>query len=272
MPTFLRRHRQLLATVFAGLLVGGLAGAGILVVSFVQQSGSATVVPSAPPTPSPSAVAINDVMDELHGDCTACHLRPGGGVGTKPIPPIGHPLDGWTNCTGCHAPDKLVNTAPGHSGIHADQCLVCHKSGTPAAAMRPHGDQKVGNCLSCHGKSAPLPASMEGRSAATCWLCHRASTTATPDIPHPVEGNAACETCHVAGKIGALPASHETRADTTCTACHALKTTTAPLAPHSLVGLDGKCATCHAPGVSPGPLPSPGTSAGPSGTLPSPSP
>ena len=263
MRAFVRAHRPLIATLFGGLLVGAIAGGAVLIVAVSQGPATAVVAPSPSPSPSsPPAVGVGTIMDELHGNCIACHLKPDGGVGTKPIPPVGHPTQGWTACTACHARDRLVQTAPGHTGIHADQCLVCHTSTTAAAAMRPHGEN-VGNCLTCHGSSAPLPDSMKGYAATTCWLCHRASDEVTPAIPHPLEGNAVCESCHTAGMVGALPANHASRADNVCTACHEIRTTTPPAAPHSLVGLDGKCASCHGPDVTPGALPSPGSSAGP---------
>ncbi len=255
MLNVIRRHALLVASI-AGVVVAAAVGIGVLVMLGATSSTGQVAVSSPVPSPSAPAMVVGDVMDTLHGDCTACHLKPGGGVGTRPIPAVGHPLEGWTDCTACHSPNRLVSTAPGHTGIHADQCLVCHKSETAAAPPRPHADLEVGDCLGCHGSSAPLPASMTGRSEATCWLCHRASNVETPTIPHPLGGNSVCETCHTAGKVGALPVSHAGRPDTTCVACHDAKPLTAPVAPHSLAGLEGKCATCHAPGVSPGPLPS----------------
>ncbi len=278
MRGFLAGRRLVVASVLAVVAVGILGGwaigqTGLIAPPAAQPGPSASPSPVASPTP-----AVNAVMDELHGDCTACHVNPNGGVGTKPIPALAHPLQGWTDCTGCHNPAGLVQTAPGHTGIHKDQCLICHKSDTAAAPPRPHAGEDVGNCLDCHGKTAPLPASMDGRSVATCWLCHQSSKVATPDIPHPLTGNTICETCHTAGKVGALPASHAGRSDTTCIACHNQAPTTAPLAPHSLVGLDGKCDLCHGPGVgSPAPLPSasalpaPGWSGAPGSPVPSPS-
>jgi hypothetical protein len=236
---------------------------GIVVFDRVFQERAVAVVATPSPLPSPSAMAVSDVMNTINGDCTACHLSPDGGVGTKPIPPVGHPTKGWENCTNCHASDRLVATAPGHSGIHADQCLVCHKSETAAAAMRPHSDRNVA-CLSCHGTTAPLPDSMKGRAESTCWLCHQETTETPPLIPHPLAGNAACLQCHVAGRIGALPSNHQGRTEAICTQCPAPSGNNAPTALHSLVGLEGKCAQCHASGTSANQAPSPGAP-GPSG-------
>jgi hypothetical protein len=99
-----------------------------------------------------------------------------GTVGTRPIPKLAHPLWGWRDCTACHANDRLVAIAPGHSGLHKDDCLVCHQApdaaATESAAPRPHHIYSDKPCISCHGKEAeaPLPTDMEGRS--NCWVCH----------------------------------------------------------------------------------------------------
>jgi hypothetical protein len=104
-------------------------------------------------------------------DCGACHLDIAGVVGTKPIPVLGHPLEGWKDCTACHADDRLVESAPGHSGLHRADCLVCHQvpSGEGTAPPRPHHvfDEA---CITCHGSEAPLPTDMAGRN--NCWICH----------------------------------------------------------------------------------------------------
>jgi hypothetical protein len=114
-------------------------------------------------------------------NCEACHVTSSGTVGTKPIPKMGHPLLGFRDCTACHAPNGLVQTAPGHSSLHKDDCLVCHRPADPAvgagasasiAPMRPEhmgGDKP---CTACHGvdSHAPLPENMKGRD--NCWICH----------------------------------------------------------------------------------------------------
>ena len=254
----LRANALVILAMLGGLIGGGVAvGAVIMIISGQQQ---VVVAPTPEPLPSASGNPVAGVMDQIKGDCTACHADPKGGVGTKPIPPIGHPLEGWATCTSCHGQGSLVATAPGHTGIHATQCTICHTAQTAAADMRPHGGQNK-NCLECHGKTAPLPDSMKNRAATTCWLCHRASDQAPPEIPHPIKANANCLECHTEGKIGAPPADHKTRMDTSCTQCHEVRNEV-PRSPHSLAGLDGKCANCHASGSSP----PPGASAGPSPT------
>jgi hypothetical protein len=110
-------------------------------------------------------------------NCSACHTTATGGVGVKTIPYIGHPLKGFANCTACHNPEGLVKTAPGHSSLHANECLVCHQenpklASMSAAPMRPE-HMSGAACTTCHGvdKHAPLPSDMAGRGD-NCWICH----------------------------------------------------------------------------------------------------
>ena len=145
-------------------------------------SPSAAAAPSTTPptTPAPSMMARPGASALIPPgtDCLGCHSSGGGIVPT--VPPLAHPLSGWQNCTACHARDGLVQTAPGHTGIHADECLICHTKATVAAPPEPHpGFQGIG-CLHCHGATAPLPASMLKRTETTCWLCHPASTAPVP--------------------------------------------------------------------------------------------
>jgi hypothetical protein len=195
-------------------------------------------------------------------DCLACHTTAEGGVGSVPVPPLGHPLEGWGNCTSCHASDRLVATAPGHTGIHADQCLLCHKSTTPAAQDRPHSLTANAQCLSCHGSIAPLSDHMKGRSEATCFLCHKGTSAEAPGFPHRVPADGRCLACHVASGVGALPADHADRTNIQCTSCHGPAKNQPPDSPHDLVAYEGMCAFCHGPKPSPSssPLASPSVS------------
>ncbi len=199
---------------------------------------------SPSPTVAPSAAEPAGVQMPQGADCLACHLARDGIIGSDPIPAIAHPVEGWTNCTACHATDKLVATAPGHTGIHAADCLTCHTKSTPAAPARPHAaDQNVA-CTQCHGPKVALPKDHAGRTETTCWLCHPASYAEAPKLPHPIPSDRTCRSCHYAGGVGALPATHATRSDTTCTLCHQVAPT-APIAPHNLGATSGLCSTCH---------------------------
>ncbi len=129
-------------------------------------------------------------------ECTGCHSTTTGTIGVTAIPLMAHPLEGWGRCADCHAPARLVDTAPGHSGIHATECLVCHKAGNlPAPLSRPHRDNQNVACLSCHGSTAPLPSDMTHRKETVCWLCHRLPTVEPPVPAHQTApGEADCLT------------------------------------------------------------------------------
>ncbi len=140
---------------------------------------TASPAPAATPTPlSPMANSPVGIQMAANADCSACHVTTNGTVGTKNIPVMAHPLWGWRNCTACHTTGSLVSTAPGHSGLHKDDCLVCHKAPDAGSAasnppLRPEHMGYTEPCTSCHGQDqhAPLPDSMKGRGD-NCWICH----------------------------------------------------------------------------------------------------
>jgi hypothetical protein len=140
--------------------------------------GVAGASPSASPAPS-SGMGDSPVGIQIPSDanCTACHITTSGGVGVKDIPLLAHPLKGFADCTACHNPAGLVKTAPGHSSIHANQCLICHHENPNLASMSapPMRPEHMGGqaCTTCHGvdKHAPLPSDMAGRGD-NCWICH----------------------------------------------------------------------------------------------------
>jgi hypothetical protein len=201
------RHGYDLAV--GALLAGILVVSGFLVlVALPDLGGLPAFLAGAPtPTPSPSASpsaspgsAMSPIGIEMapDSDCAACHVTTAGTVGTREIPDLAHPLWGWRNCTACHANDSLVKTAPGHTGLHRDECLVCHRAPVDTsvnshAPLRPEHMGGTQACTSCHGvdEHAPLPESMEGRD--NCWICHNGpeftylfeSPAATPTVPSP---------------------------------------------------------------------------------------
>ncbi len=161
-----------------------LVGAFLLMVAAPDLIGMraeqvSSPTPNATPSPSPSQPkGMIGVAIPAGADCNACHLTSNGAIGLKPIPVMAHPVAGFRDCTACHKPDGLVKTAPGHSGIHKDDCLVCHQApAVPAgssslAPMRPAHMGSTQPCTACHGvdQHAPLPADMQGRD--NCWICH----------------------------------------------------------------------------------------------------
>jgi len=173
----------------------------------IAERSEATPAPSveASATPlSPMANSPIGIQMTANTDCAACHVTKNGTVGTKNIPEMAHPLWGWRDCTACHSTGSLVSTAPGHSGLHKDDCLVCHKvpSADSTISNPPLRPEHMGNtqpCTTCHGvnEHAPLPDSMKGRGD-NCWICHNgpeftylfASPSADPSPAAPASAGA----------------------------------------------------------------------------------
>jgi hypothetical protein len=176
--------------VLSVLLV--LVGATIVATIVIPEINRTSEVggPTQTPTPSPVANANGPMRIPIpaSADCSACHMV-NGQVMVKDIPVMAHPVEGWTDCTACHADDRLVKTAPGHTGIHKDECLLCHKPPGPGASAlpRPHHIVAGTACVTCHGSKAPLPTDMAGRN--NCWICHPNADTAglfaspAPSVP-----------------------------------------------------------------------------------------
>jgi hypothetical protein len=176
--------------VLSVLLV--LVGATIVATIVIPEINRTSEVggPTQTPTPSPVANANGPMRIPIpaNADCSACHMV-NGQVMVKDIPVMAHPVEGWTDCTACHADDRLVKTAPGHTGIHKDECLLCHKPPGPGASAlpRPHHIVAGTACVTCHGSKAPLPTDMAGRN--NCWICHPNADTAglfaspAPSVP-----------------------------------------------------------------------------------------
>jgi len=232
---FLERHWETLA--IAVLIAVVLAAGGFIVTVVIPDAQRAAAVR---PEPTPSAASESpspsgDVMTWLgmsaDSDCAGCHVTEGGIVGLRPVPRIAHPLEGWSECTSCHSSNRLVDTAPGHTGIHADDCLTCHQPGDlPAPLSRPHRELQNSACLDCHGSTAPLPTDMAHRGESVCWLCHRLPEEQPPRPAHQVLSDQTnCLSCHVAGKVGALPEDHATRTPAECLLCHATPATETPI-------------------------------------------
>ena len=155
--------------------------------------------------------------------CLLCH-ETGGSGGLKPIPAIGHPLEGWRRCATCHTNEKLGRTAPGHQDIPEEECLNCHKLPPEGPAItQPHSRLQDQQCLDCHGTFAHLPSSMVGRNEDECWLCHKPTELPPPEYPHELDPALGCRECHTSPQTGGLPIDHALRDDTTCLLCHEIK-------------------------------------------------
>lgn len=179
-PAWLIRHRRGFAVLLVEAVIA--TSAAVLLLAAVPEldrlsngGPASSQQPTASGPGSATGSGLTPIMVAMgpDADCGACHLSPDGGVGILKIPTIAHPLNGWRDCTACHADDRLVKTAPGHTSLHKTDCLVCHEapvlSGSPPP--RPHPLVAGQACLSCHDShKAPLPSGMAGRE--NCWLCH----------------------------------------------------------------------------------------------------
>jgi hypothetical protein len=172
---------------------------------------------------SPDLMPMGLAHIPTSSSCLLCH-ETGGDAGLKPVPAIGHPLDGWRECSACHNDERLGKTATGHAGIPQAECVNCHKVAQPGPAItQPHSRLQDQLCLDCHGSYAHLPTSMVGRRQDECWLCHKPDPLPPPEYPHPGDSRLACRTCHQSTEIGNMPIDHALRNDETCLLCHDIK-------------------------------------------------
>ena len=184
-----------------------------------RNTAAESLTPEA--TPAPETMQMGLAHIPTSNSCLLCHEK-GGAADLKPIPAIGHQIEGWTACLTCHDDKSLGRKAPGHIGISQSECLNCHKTAQDGPAItQAHADLHE-QCLDCHGSVAHLPSSMVGRNQDECWLCHKPNTVTPPRKPHPDPENLTCRSCHQAEQVGALPIDHALREENTCKLCHAV--------------------------------------------------
>ena len=229
--------------VFVVLLLGV-----VVFSSFRATPGTpAQLDPSA--SPSPDLMSMGLAHIPTTNSCLLCHYS-GGEGGLKPIPAVGHPLEGWRSCSACHTAERLGRNAPGHDGIADDECLNCHKQATEGPAItQPHLEIQDKHCLDCHGSYAHLPTSMVARNEDECWLCHKPTAYPPPQFPHLHQTRINCRECHQSAEVGGLPIDHVLRTDSTCLLCHDI--TVAEGGPSFLPSLPPPSTPTPAPSPSP---------------------
>mgnify|MGYP003352785253 CR=1 FL=1 len=72
------------------------------------------------------------VLDEI----TVGEAKLGSTIGLAIVPPMGHPLAGWTKCLNCHADARLVPTAKGHRHAAHAIAATAATSGTCCTPLR----------------------------------------------------------------------------------------------------------------------------------------
>lgn len=209
-----------------------LAVGALLATVVIDQVNASRAGHPAQAETSPSASVELMAMGAAHiptsSSCVLCH-ESGGSAGLKVIPALGHPLEGWRQCTVCHTNEKLGRTAPGHAGIPETECLSCHKVAQAGPAItQPHSRLQDQHCLDCHGSYAHLPSSMASRKEDTCTLCHKPTSLPPPTYPHALNDRLTCRDCHKSSEVGNMPIDHALRADATCLLCHEIKRVGAP--------------------------------------------
>jgi hypothetical protein len=223
----LRGVRGPIEFAIRALLVANVAViALLLVVVLVSLPKTPGHPEQATPSESISLMSMGLAHIPTSASCLLCH-ETGGSAGLKPIPAIGHPLEGWRRCTTCHTNEALGRKAPGHQDIPEEECLNCHKLPPEGPAItQPHSRLQDQHCLDCHGNVAHLPSSMVGRNQDECWLCHKPTELPPPEYPHVLQPALGCRECHTSPQTGGLPIDHALRDDTTCLLCHDVKKAT----------------------------------------------
>jgi hypothetical protein len=216
-----RLDRTLRLLILANIIVVALL-AGTMVLDWMRiiparGTLEASPVPFVSPTPATMQMGLAHIPTS--NSCLLCH-ESGGAADLKPIPAIGHQLEGWTACVICHTNETLGRKAPGHSGIAEGECLNCHKVAADGPAITQAHARLEQPCLDCHGTVAHLPSSMVGRNQDECWLCHKPNPDPPPLKPHPDPEDLTCRSCHQSAEAGALPIDHALREESTCTLCH----------------------------------------------------
>jgi hypothetical protein len=212
--------RTLRILIVLNILVVALL-AGTMVADWLRILPSLDATAGASPTPRSSIELMEMGLAHIptSNSCLLCHTE-GGDAGIKPIPALGHPVEGWTACLTCHTGEKLGRNAPGHDGIAETECLNCHKVAPDGPTITQAHAKLEQPCLECHGSVAHLPTSMVGRNQDECWLCHKPNPSPPPVKPHPAPQDLTCRECHQSADVGSLPIDHALRLDTTCVYCH----------------------------------------------------
>jgi nitrate/TMAO reductase-like tetraheme cytochrome c subunit len=123
--------------------------------------------------------------------------------------PVPHPLNATTDCTVCHALDKVRPFPENHATFTNDMCTGCH---TPTLPVGDGGQAPEPGATAAPG-AAPVP----GETPATPPA---AAPAAAPAIPHQLEGMGECTLCHALDAMKPFPENHTAFTLDMCVNCH----------------------------------------------------
>ncbi len=167
-----------------------------------------------------------------NGDCRNCHATTG-----MDAPLVNHPVEGWTDCRGCHERateyediPSIVDSDYDHGIYFGQTCLSCH----PVADEFPADQSPIG-CGTCHPESVLAETVHNGPDRwIDCVDCHEGAGHYPHDLELMPTRNEDCLACHydLQGYV------HSTRPDKRF---YSLNDHIGRSAPHASVD----CAACH---------------------------
>jgi hypothetical protein len=167
-----------------------------------------------------------------NGDCRNCHATTG-----MDAPLVNHPVEGWTDCLGCHERateyediPSIVDSEYDHGIYFGQTCLSCH----PVADEFPADQSPIG-CGTCHPESVQAETVHNGPDRwIDCVDCHEGAGHYPHDLALMPTRNEDCLACHydLQGYV------HSTRPDKRF---YSLNDHIGRSAPHASVD----CAACH---------------------------
>lgn len=236
---------------FLALAVAG----SVAVVGYLPSTLAATPGEDAPPPVrdhssfSAAAFVSTEAVVSLMSDCSSCHEMTDELMIAKPFPAIPHKIEGWGQCSFCHAPARLAPPPESHRGLPDVICQACHQVSQTSPPSLGHVLWRDKTCSSCHRTSLDLPPSHDDRGELTCALCHEPAKVEPPSVPHAVKTDGLCSSCHTSGEVAAAEPRHADWGEGQCATCHAADPGGVPTVPHAL-DRRTECSFCHAAGPS----------------------
>jgi hypothetical protein len=242
-PVLARRARK---AVLAMMVVGSVAFVGYLPTTITASPGKEVTPPPERHSTALSAIPVlsTEGVTSLLSDCTSCHQVGDESMAVRQFPPIPHRVEGWEECSFCHAPARLAPPPEGHTGVPDMLCQACHKVSTTSPPSLGHVLWRDKTCSSCHRTSLDLPVSHEDRGDLTCALCHEPPKVEPPVVPHSLSTEELCAGCHPGDEAASTEPRHSDWMQEECTTCHSPSPGGVPTVPHEMDSRT-ECSFCH---------------------------